>query len=180
MITYEVDKADLKYVRKKLKGMEKKAPAVIKKAINRTAKEARKKLLEGVQQSYTVKAGGFNARMPIENATNSKLYAIIRCKSRTLTLNRFHVTAPKGGAKADIVHKGLKQIIGSRRIKAFKHDGLIMQRETAKRYPVKVLRSNSVSKMLEMVYKGKINAAVEPVIRKTLHEEIEKEIAKLV
>ena len=54
-----------------------------------------------------------------------------------------------------------------------------MQRETEDRYPIKVLRSNSVSKMLESVYKGKVNSAVEPVIQETLHSEIEKQVAKL-
>ena len=38
MITYEVDKADLKYVQEKLKGIEKGAPTAIMKAVNVTAK----------------------------------------------------------------------------------------------------------------------------------------------
>lgn len=179
MITYEVDKADLKYVQEKLKGIEKGAPTAIMKAVNITAKAARKKLLEGVNKSYTVKAGGFNSKMNIHNASRSRLYAVITSKGRPLTLTRFHATAPKSGGKADIVKAGLKQLVGSRNIKAFKRKGLMMQRETEDRYPIKVLRSNSVSKMLESVYKGKVNSAVEPVIQETLHSEIEKQVAKL-
>lgn len=181
MITYKVDGKDLEYVQEKLKDIEKDAPAALMRAINRTAKVARKKLQEGVNKSYTVKTGGFNSRVKIHNATRSKLYAVINSKSRTMTIGRFKTSVPKkSGGKADIVKSGLKQLIGPRNIKAFKAKGLIMQRETEDRYPIKVLRSNSISKMLETVYKGKVNDAVEPVIKQTLHSEIEKEVEKLI
>ena len=62
MITYEVNKADLKFVQNKLKGMESQAPRVIKNAINQTAREARKKLATGAQAAYTVKQAGWNNR----------------------------------------------------------------------------------------------------------------------
>lgn len=181
MITYEVDKEDLKNVQEKLKDIEKGAPTALMKAINRTAKVTRKKLQEGINKSYTVKTGGFNSRMVIHNASRSKLYAVINSKSRTMTIGRFKTSVPKkSGGKADIVKSGLKQLIGPRNIKAFKAKGLIMQRETKDRYPVKVLRSNSVSKMIESVYKGKVNDAVEPTVKETLHNEIEKEVEKLI
>ena len=117
MITYEVSQRDLRYVRRKLQGMEKQAPRAIKNAINHTAKEARKKLAAGVQGSYTVKSGGLNSRMKIQNATNSRLHAVIRAKDRPLTITRFHATAPKGGGRADIVKSGLKEIVGPKKIK---------------------------------------------------------------
>lgn len=182
MITYEVSQRDLRYVQRKLQGMEKQAPRAIKNAINHTAKEARKKLAIGAQGSYTVKSGGFNSRMKIQNATNSRLYAIIRSKGKPLTIVRFHTTAPKGGGKADIVKGGLKKLVGPRKIRAFKRKGLMMQRETKARYPLKVLHSNSVPKMLEKVYSGErgIEGELAPTIQKTLHDEIKKEIKKLV
>lgn len=57
-----------------------------------------------------------------------------------------------------------------------------MQRETEKSYPVHVLRSVSVPKMLEKVYQGDrgIEGDLEPVIEKTLHDEISAEVAKLI
>lgn len=187
MITYEVNQADLQRVMKKLKGMETKAPRVIKNAINKTAKEARKTLAEGAQDSYTVKNAGFNSRMKIEKATAGKLYAVIRAQERTLTVTRYHATAPKSGAKAEIVKSGLKTIVGSMGIKAFKISGgqgagLIAQRKTKARKPIKVLRSNSVPKMLEKVYEGErgMKGALEPVISKSLHDAINAEIAKLI
>lgn len=182
MITYEVSKADLEYVQSKLKGMEEKAPRVFKNAINHTAKQARKKLAAGAQGAYTVKSGGFNSRMKIQNATVGNLQAVIRSIGKTLTITRFHTTAPASGARADIVKTGLKQILGKLKIKAFKRKGLIMQRKTDKRYPVQVLRSVSVPKMLEKVYKGErgIEGELAPVIERTLHDEIEAEVAKLI
>lgn len=64
---------------------------------------------------------------------------------------------------------------------AFKRKGLIMQRETGARYPVRVLRSVSVPKMIEKVYKGErgIKGKLDPVIEKTLRDEIESEIKKV-
>lgn len=181
MITYEVSQRDLRYVQRKLQGMEKQAPRAIKNAINHTAKEARKKLAAGAQGSYTIKSGGFNSRMKIQNATNSRLHAVIRAKDRPLTITRFHATAPKGGGRADIVKSGLKEIVGPKKIKAFKRGGLIMQRKTEDRFPLKVLRSNSVPKMLEKVYSGErgIEGELAPAIQKALHDEIKKEIKKL-
>lgn len=182
MITYEVSKADLEYVQGKLKGIEEKAPRVFKNAINHTAKEARKKLAAGAQSAYTVRDGGFNSRMKIQNATVGRLYAVIRSMGRTLTITRFHTTTPASGARAEIVKTGLKQIRGKWKTKAFKRKGLIMQRETEKKYPVHVLRSVSVPKMLEKVYEGErgIEGELAPVIEKSLHDEIAAEVAKLI
>ena len=187
MITYEVDKADLKYVQKKLKGMESEAPRVFKNAINKTAREARKKLAQGAQGSYTVKQVGWNSRMKIKGATNSNLEAVITATDRPLTVPRFTNranTKGKGGkaASADIVKGGLKEIVGSERIKAFKVNGLVMQRTGGSRLPVKVLRSNSVPKMLEKVYEGErgIEGALREPINDALHRHIEEEVAKLI
>ncbi len=182
MISYEISREDLRYVQKRLKRIETEASKVFKNAINHTAKEARKKLAAGAQGAYTVKNGGFNSRMRIQNATNTKLYAVIRSKDKPLTITRFHATAPKSGGRADIVKSGLKQLIGPKQIRAFKRGGLIMQRKSADRYPVKVLRSVSVPKMLEKVYEGErgIEGALGPEIQRTLHDEIRKEVRKLI
>jgi len=182
MITYEVDKADIRYVLKKLKGIETKAPRVFKNAVNHTAKAARKKMAAGAQESYTVKSGGFNSRMKIQNATVGNLSAVIRSQDRTLTITRFHTTVPKSGGRADIVKDGLKQLVGSKNIRAFKRKGLIMQRKTKARYPLKAIRSVSVPKMLEKVYEGErgMEGALAPVIKRTLHDEIAAEVAKLI
>ena len=186
MIRYGIDRSDLQKLQASLRGAEKKIPRVIKNAINRTAKKARKELAAGAQASYTVKSGGFNSRMKVKNATMRNLSATIAVKGKTLTIGRFHTTAPRSGAKADIKKGGLKALklpLGDKKdSSAFKRKGLIMQRMTGERYPVKVLRSVSVPKMLEKVYTGEsgIKGALDPVIEKTLHDEIESEIRKVI
>lgn len=187
MISYEISREDLRYVQKRLKRIETEAPKVFKNAINHTAKEARKKLAAGAQGAYTVKNGGFNSHMRIRNATNKRLYAVIRSDGDPLTLMRFHTTAPKSGGRTDIVKSGLKQLVGPRHIKAFKGKGgkvagKITQRTGKDRYPLKTLHSVSVPKMLEKVYEGErgIEGAFGPEIQRTLHDEIRKEVRKLI
>lgn len=196
MINYELSQSDLRYVQRKLKENKEKAPRVIKNAVNHTAKQARKELAEGAQAAYAVKSGGLNSRVKIQNATTRRLYAVIRVKGRTLTIGRFHTTTPKKGAKADIVKKGLKELkrpLSEKKEKgedagrekyasAFKRKGLIMQRKTGERYPLKVLRAVSAPKMFEKVYEGEkgVKGALSPVIKKTLHSEIRKEIKKII
>lgn len=190
LIKIEVNESDIKWAQKKLKGMETKAPRVLKNAINHTAKQARKSLMQGAQGRYAVKNAGFNSRIKIYNATNTNLSASVYARDRTLTLPRFHTTSPKSGVKSEVLKgSGLKEVISRKngeirafRAKGGKAAGLIVQRRTVARYPLKVLRSISVPKMLEIVYLGRggISEALEPEIKRTFRDEVKKEIAKLV
>ena len=190
LIKIEVNESDIKWAQKKLKGMETKAPRVLKNAINHTAKQARKSLMQGAQGRYAVKNAGFNSRIKIYNATNTNLSASVYARDRTLTLPRFHTTSPKSGVKSEVLKgSGLKEVISRKngeirafRAKGGKAAGLIVQRRTEARYPLKVLRSISVPKMLEMVYLGRggISEALEPEIKRTFRDEVKKEIAKIV
>ena len=190
LIKIEVNESDIKWAQKKLKGMETKAPRVLKNAINHTAKQARKSLMQGAQGRYAVKNAGFNSRLKIYNATNTNLSASVYARDRTLTLPRFHTTSPKSGVKSEVLKgSGLKEVISRKngeirafRAKGGKAAGLIVQRRTEAKYPLKVLRSISVPKMLEIVYLGRggISEALEPEIKRTFRDEVKKEIAKLV
>ena len=190
LIKIEVNESDIKWAQNKLKGMETKAPRVLKNAINHTAKQARKSLMQGAQGRYAVKNAGFNSRIKIYNATNTNLSASVYARDRTLTLPRFHTTSPKSGVKSEVLKgSGLKEVISRKngeirafRAKGGKAAGLIVQRRTEAKYPLKVLRSISVPKMLEIVYLGRggISEALEPEIKRTFRDEVKKEIAKLV
>ena len=158
MITYEVNKADLEYVQRKLSEMGSKGPRVIAKAINYTAIDAVRKLAHGAQSTYTVKVKGFQGAMKINK---------------------------KGGAGASaqvLVAGSLKEIVNSSGTKAFKKKGYILQRQTQQSYPLRVMYSNSIPKMIEKVYKGErgANKAVKQTIQERLHKHIEQEVAKLV
>lgn len=188
MITYEVNKADLRYVQKKLGNLGNKAPRVIAKAINYTAVDAVRRLARGAQSTYTVKVVGFKQNMPIDKATPGNLVATINSKDKPISLAKFTHRAgskKKGGkgATAQVLTAGsLKEIVNSSGVKAFKKKGYILQRETAKSYPLRVAQSNSVPKMIEKVYKGERGAdtAIRQTINDQLHKHISQEVAKLI
>lgn len=184
-IQVEVNENQLKYVQRELGKMKDKAPVVIKNAVNRAARKARKQFHEEIRNNYTVNQAGFNSRIQLVLAKPGRLYAIVKSEDRTLTVPRFkHMTSKKAGASVDVTGHGYKKLViteGGKEIKAFKNGKLVMQRKTQNRYPLKVLRSNSVPKMVEMTYKGggNIRQALEPIIAKTLKEEINIGIAKM-
>ena len=149
MIRVEVDAASLSRVQKKLGVMKSKAPVVISRALNKTAVSARQRLATRAQQAYTVKSGKFKKNMEIKRATSGNLEAVIRSEGKPLNVTNFKYTAPKSGAKSQIVASGgLKQLIMGN-IKAFKgKNGLIWQRRSESRKPIKVLKSNSIPIMI--------------------------------
>lgn len=175
MIVVEVDKKSLHAVETALGKMKSQAPKVIARAANDTARSARVKLAQKAQEAYTVKSAGFKSRMKIKWATAGSMTAIITAQGRTLTLTRFKTSAPASGAKAQVVKAGgLKKLIKGN-IKAWKgSNGQIMQRKTEKRYPLKVLRSNSVPVMLGS--EQRVYGIVRPKIESDLQKNIERQI----
>lgn len=197
MIVYEVNRAELDYVEKKLGNMKSKAPQVFKNAVNKTARQARKRIAQSAQGAYTVKQVGFNKHMKIKSATAGNLTASVDADGKPLEITRFSNRAgkaKKGGAaaSADIVKSGLKQIISSSGGKAFKagvqtgHAGIshngVFQRKGKDRLPIKQLYSNSVPKMIEKVYEGERGMAgdLRKPIQSDLRKNIEAEVKKIV
>lgn len=183
----EVDKADLKFVTKKLQNAEKNAPKVLRNAINRTATAAMKMIKAGRSQGYTIAAGRFNSQIKVQRANASHLDATIKSSGKTHTLKNFKTSYPKSGGKADITKSGLKKLKGSRGGAAFiptsgQAAGLMVQRRGSARFPLKVFSANSTPKMVEQIYKGERGGQgdMEPKIRERLHDEIRKEIEKLI
>jgi len=190
MITYEWNHDDLAYIEKKLGSMKKEARRALRDAVNKTAVSARNRLRQVAQERYTVKAGGFNSRMDINpKATIASPTAVLKVKGRTLTMPRYHYTHPKSGVKAEILSgHGLKTVVGSRDIKAFVagvasgkgSTSQVLQRKGPSRYPLKVLRSPSVPKQIEMVYDGKritstpLKKEIEKLYRKNVEQQIER------
>ena len=188
MITYEVNKADLAFVQKKLQGLGRKGPRVIAKAINYTAIDAVRQLAHGAQSTYTVKVKGFQEAMDIQKATPGNLVAIIKSTDSPIRLTGYTHrggSKKKGGkgASAQVLVAGsLKEIVNGSGTKAFKKKGQILQRQTQESYPLRVMYSNSIPKMIEKVYKGErgANRAIKQTINDKLHLHISQEVAKLV
>ena len=166
-------------VKKKLGDLKDKSPRVAAKALNKTAKDARKKLAEKAQEAYTVKKKGFYGEMKIKSATAGNLDAIIRSSGSPISLSDFSVRARKGAAAAAQVVKGSGfKPLDKSGIKAWKGmNGLIWQRKGAPRLPVKVLRSNSVPVMIGS--EKHVYGIIKPDIQSDLNRNIEAEIKKL-
>lgn len=156
-----------------------KTPVVFAKALNKTATSARKRLAEKAQATYTVKTAKFNSNMDIKRASAGHLEATIKSQGRPLNITSFKATAPKSGAKAQIIAAGsLKQLIMSN-IKAFKgKNGLIWQRRSSERYPVKPLKSNSIPIMIGQ--EQRVYGPMRPHIEADLAKFVNAEIRKLV
>lgn len=175
MIVVEIDKSTLHYVENRLGKLKREAPKVIARAVNDTARSARVKLAQKAREAYTVKSAGFKSRMKIKAATAATLTAVIRAQGKTLTLPRFKTSAPASGAKAQIVKAGKLKKLKKGNIKAWKGpNGLIMQRKGKERYPLKVLRSNSVPVMLGS--EKRVYGVVKPKIESDLKKNIERQI----
>lgn len=98
----------------RLKTMPERAPEVLRKTINDTAKSARREVARQAQDQYAVKAGAFNKAMKIENATQRYLQATIHTEGRPLPLYGFKARKNMGmtAAKAKVLSQGsLKELI---------------------------------------------------------------------
>ena len=100
--------------------------------------------------------------------------------------NNFKTSAPKKGAKADVTKTGLKSLRTDGGGAAFilkggRAAGLIAQRTSKARFPLRVLYGNSVPKMVEKIWEGERGGQgdLTEAIRQRLMEEISAEIAKI-
>lgn len=169
----------LRQVERRLGRMKSEAPKALKNALNQTARQARTDLKNQVRKQYTVKAGKVSQAMRIQRATNANLDATIFVKGRVLNITNYKTTAPKRGAKAQVVKDGgLKQIVGPKGITAFKGiNGLLWQRRDKERYPIKPLKSLSIPKAVGN--EKKVYGRVEPDIKKNLKANVNAQVRKI-
>lgn len=177
VLKYDINQADIQAVQKALKDEPLRAKRIIADSLNKQAGTTKNELKISVQSAYTVRTAGVNARVKIQRASPNHLEAWLKIGGRTLTLTRFHTTAPKTGAKAEVIKgSGLQKLVKGG-IKAFKQHGFIMQRKKKTRTPLKVLRGPSVPKMMEMIYLGKRGHG--PVYEDVVHHLHEDVLARL-
>ena len=175
--TVTIDKAD---VERRLGDLKAKAPQVIAKSLNWTAKSARTRLANKAKEVYTVKSVGFADSMKIKNATPGNLDAILRSQGEPLQMKRFSYRASRGdGVSAMIVKGSGYKSLNKGGIKAYKSSrGNIKQRLGAERYPVKSFFSNSIPVMLGS--EKRVYGIVEPYIKADQQKNLSQAIAKLV
>lgn len=187
MITYRVDSNDLKRVTRALTKLKNSTPSNLRNAINRAATRVRREIIGEAKAGYTLK-GLKLASVDLFRATPSLLVATLKAQGRPRQLKEYKSSAPKSGVRAAVVKGAGKTVKGDSEAGAAfiatggRVAGMIVQRTSRKRYPLKVLHADSIPKIVEMVFEGKGDsgqAAVEPKARQILYEEIQKEIAKL-
>lgn len=190
MITVEVEKRTIQSIEKKLDSMGKKPHEIMKKAINDTAKQARKKLAEEAQKTYVMKSGRFNKAMSVKNASISNLEAIIGATGAVTELKDFKVSPARfytGANRPDVIKgKGLRKNnmkklqMGDLKafVAKFTNGHLsVVQRRTKDRLPLKKFLSPSIPKMLGN--EQKVFGLVEPDIYKNLQINLEKHILQV-
>lgn len=182
MIVVEIDQDSLKQVQARLGLMRDKAPMVIAAALNDTARSAREKLAQKAREAYTVRSANFKKDMQIKRATYGNLEAVIKSHGKPLKLTSFKTTAPKSGAKANVVKGGGLKLLIKGKIKAFKGpgslNGQIYQRRGPERYPLKVLSSNSVPVMIGS--EKRVYGIVKPKIESDLKKNMDRQIRRLI
>lgn len=99
MIVY-VEQEIYDRLNERLKHMPEKMPAVMKRAINDTAKSARGKILEELKRKYVMKERAFNKGVAIEYATERHWNATIETEGEPTPLYSFEVRKNRGGTAA--------------------------------------------------------------------------------
>lgn len=189
-VSIEIDRISLANIEKKLGSMKSEAPKVLKNAVNRTAKDARKDLIEEAQRTYVVKSGRFNKAAKITNATVGNLQAVINIKGAPLELHDYKsspASPPVSGRRPSVTRA---KVLASGGLKPLQKGSLkafvtrfasghvsIGQRTGSKRTPIKKLMSNSIPTMIGN--ENRVYGVVRPDIEKNLRENVEKQIRKV-
>jgi len=195
----EVNQEDVRRVQKKLKDLEK-APQKLKNAINRTATQTKKYIHQGRKAGYRMQAGPINSSMTIWRATASRLDAVIKERDRPHSLmnkDRYKISAKNGKGMAGVYKGGMKPLSAGPVFTATMsngHSGIFQRTEkqgikkrlekfSASKHTqkIKTFQGPGAAKVVESIYLGRHGGQedMEGRIREKLHEEMLKEIKKL-
>lgn len=173
---------ELEYVRQRLGNMQKRAPMVIRTAINKTAKEAKKQDERLTKQTYTAK-GDIHA-LKMESATVGNLTAILRDSGANISMTHFNHYAGKSRVSAIINTKHGRRTLGKYENPAF--SGKIGRgSNTGSGIAVRLGKSRlPIEKMASIsspVMHGNDGTwgTIEPEIKQKLHENVEKELERI-
>lgn len=94
MITCTLSEKKIEEIEKQLEKLYKNPRAIVKKAVNNTAKQAKKRIVKRAKRRYVIKNDNvdFNNEVKITNATVSKGVAIIKAKGSATDLYKHKVT----------------------------------------------------------------------------------------
>ena len=169
----ELDK-EAEYVKQRLGEMSKKAPMVIRNAINKTAKEAKRQDERITKQTYTAKRD-IN-QLQFKKASTSNLEAILKDKGANIPISHFsHYASKRVGVSAIINAKHGRKRLGKYGNKAF-YWNTIFVRKGRSRLPIE--KMFSISSPVMHGNKGTWGTIEDEILQK-LHENIEKELERI-
>lgn len=171
--------SELEYARKRLGDLQKKAPMVIRTAINKTAKEAKKMDERITKKTYTAK--GDIHSLQFQKATTANLQAILKDRGSNVSMTHFSHYAGKTKVSAIINSSHGRKTLGKYGNKAFINalangGSGIAVRVGKSRTPIEKMASIS-----SPVMHGNDGTwgTIEPGIRQKLHENVKKEIERI-
>lgn len=203
VVYFEVDEAALSEIKNRLGLYDKKAPQVLKNAVNATAREIQGKLAKKAQQTYAVKTARFKKNAKLTKATTGNPVAYITATGAREPLSDFqtrkhaggasakakvlkagglkNMTAPKSGLKAFMVAFDSGHIAVVRRYPGEKYSnaGKVADRQ-AKGWDMTAIReftAASVPYMLGNEYR--VYGVLEPEFEQMLKANVDKEIEKV-
>lgn len=195
-IKFEVEKNALADIEKKLGEMSQKAPAIMKKAVNETAKKASKQLTKEAKKRYATKAADINKSTQIKNASVSNLEATIFSKGGKKELLDFKVSPGQyvtGNARPNVVKGKVLKTSGMKElqkdgVKAFVakfnsgHEAVVervpgkrMKKDPGKTFIRKLLTPS----MPEMLGNEKSIKTMEPEAMEYLKQKVSEHIAEI-
>lgn len=164
---------ELKYVRERLGDLYKKAPMVIRSAINKTAKEAKQKDERITKRMYTAKSD-INS-LQFTKATTANLQAILKDKGANISMTHFNNYNGKRGISAIINTSHGRKKLGKYGNPAFYYN-TIFARTTKSRLPIEKMASISSPVMHG---NNQTWGTIEAETLQKLHENIEKELERI-
>ena len=182
---------------KKLDSLGDKSTDVVKKAINLTAKSARKDLEREAKNRYVIKTGGFNRSMKIKSATKGNLVATISSQGKALEIKDFRVSPASytTGSSRPIVTKG--KVLKSSKMKNLEKDNVKAfvakfksgHVAVVERVPGKRMKSNPQKEFLRKLLSPSIPSmlgneetmynVINPNVETNLYDNINKVITKI-
>ncbi len=189
----DVNKA-LRYVEKELGGFYAKAPQVVRTAINQTAKDAQKLLLEKAKETYAVKSTAFTGKsgsaLRITRASTARLQAKLHSEGSPIDLYKFKTSPSKfstGNARPSATRAKALRANSLKNLKVddrwafvvrFKSGHVTLAQRVGKaRLPIKTLYSQSIPQMIGN--EARVYGVVEPEIEELLYKNLRAGIAKI-
>lgn len=126
LVTITVDEAKLKNIEKRLGSNSKEAANVLKKAVNKTAREAKKKLAVKAKAEYAAKGGAsaYTKAMTVKSATKSSPSAIITAKGEAKELKDFKVSPTRVARTGNRPKQYRGQVLRAGSMKTLEKDGV--------------------------------------------------------